>query len=80
MHRYALEADSAFSLLIRSSSHANIKLRIVAERLVSAANAKAAETWKHTRAEDPPGWSTGHGKTLGCPTASRTWAETLRER
>ena len=51
MHRYTLEADSAFSLLIRTSSHANLKLRIVAERLVSAANAKAAESKQHGRVE-----------------------------
>jgi GAF domain-containing protein len=44
MHRYTLDGDSAFSLLIRTSSHANVKLRIVAERLVSAANARAAES------------------------------------
>jgi len=44
MHRYTLEADGAFSLLVRTSSHANVKLRVVAERLVSTANARAAES------------------------------------
>jgi len=51
MHQYTFDADGAFGLLIRSSSHANVKLRIVAERLVSAANAKAAETRQHSRVE-----------------------------
>jgi GAF domain-containing protein len=51
MHRYTLEADSAFGLLIRTSSHANLKLRIVSERLVAAANARAAGTKQRTRVE-----------------------------
>ena len=51
MHRYTLEADGALGLLIRTSSHTNVKMRLVAEQLVSAANARAAESKQHSRVE-----------------------------
>lgn len=35
MERYGLDAERAFSLLRRYSRHNNIKLRVVAERIIS---------------------------------------------
>lgn len=39
MERYAMNEDRAFAFLVRVSSHANIKLRDVAQELVNRANA-----------------------------------------
>jgi len=35
MDRHAMTEDSAFAFLVRASSHANIKLRAVAQELVN---------------------------------------------
>ena len=42
MERYEMNEDRAFAFLVRASSHANIKLRAVAEELVADANAKVS--------------------------------------
>jgi GAF domain-containing protein len=39
MERYEMNEDRAFAFLVRASSHANIKLREVAQELVNRANA-----------------------------------------
>lgn len=44
MERYGLTAQQAFQFLVRTSSTANLKLRVVAEEIVTAANEKAAPT------------------------------------
>ena len=38
MERYAMDEDRAFAFLVRASSHANIKLRAVAQEIVAQAN------------------------------------------
>lgn len=38
MERYGVDEDRAFAFLVRASSHANIKLRAVAQELVAEAN------------------------------------------
>lgn len=38
MERYGMDEDRAFAFLVRASSHANIKLRAVAQELVAEAN------------------------------------------
>ncbi len=38
MERYAMNEDRAFAFLVRASSHANIKLRVVAQELVDEGN------------------------------------------
>ena len=43
MERYQIDDDRAFDFLLRTSSHANIKLRDVAARLVDEANKPGAE-------------------------------------
>ena len=43
MERYQMDDDRAFDFLLRTSSHANIKLRDVAARLVDEANKPGAE-------------------------------------
>lgn len=40
MERYDIDEDRAFAYLVRASSHANIKLRAVAQELVDGQNAK----------------------------------------
>ncbi len=40
MERYEMNEDRAFAFLVRASSHANIKLRAVAQQLVDEANAR----------------------------------------
>ncbi len=40
MERYEMDEDRAFAFLVRASSHANIKLRAVAQELVDERNAK----------------------------------------
>jgi GAF domain-containing protein len=40
MERYEMNEDRAFAFLLRASSHGNIKLRAVAEKLVADANAR----------------------------------------
>jgi GAF domain-containing protein len=40
MERYEMNEDRAFAFLVRASSHANIKLRTVAQQLVHEANAR----------------------------------------
>jgi AmiR/NasT family two-component response regulator len=40
MERYDMDEDRAFAFLVRASSHANIKLRVVAQELVDQHNAK----------------------------------------
>jgi GAF domain-containing protein len=40
MERYEMNEDRAFAFLVRASSHANIKLRAVAQELVDERNAK----------------------------------------
>ena len=40
MERYEMSADRAFAFLVRASSHANIKLRAVAQELVDQRNAE----------------------------------------
>jgi AmiR/NasT family two-component response regulator len=35
MERYTIDADAAFAFLLRASSHGNLKLRDVAERLIA---------------------------------------------
>jgi GAF domain-containing protein len=40
MERYAMNEDRAFAFLVRASSHANIKLRAIAQGLVDQANAR----------------------------------------
>lgn len=40
MERYAIDEDRAFAFLVRASSHANIKLRAVAQQLVDEGNAR----------------------------------------
>ncbi|WP_157559600.1 ANTAR domain-containing protein [Nocardioides sp. Soil777] len=40
MERYEMNEDRAFAFLVRASSHTNIKLRAVAQELVSEANTK----------------------------------------
>jgi GAF domain-containing protein len=40
MERYEMNEDRAFAFLVRASSHANIKLRVVAQTLVDQRNAK----------------------------------------
>jgi GAF domain-containing protein len=42
MERYDIDADRAFAFLVRASSHGNIKLREIAERLVDEKNASAS--------------------------------------
>jgi GAF domain-containing protein len=42
MERYDITADRAFAFLVRASSHGNIKLRSIAERLVEEKNADAS--------------------------------------
>jgi hypothetical protein len=49
MQKHTLDADGAFGLLIRTSSYTNVKLRVVAERMVSEANAKAAAAKQQAR-------------------------------
>jgi AmiR/NasT family two-component response regulator len=41
MNEYGLTQDAAFGLLVRSSSHASIKIRDIAQRMVDEANEKA---------------------------------------
>jgi GAF domain-containing protein len=43
MERYELDEDRAFQFLVRMSSVANIKLRVVAEEIVAAANDKVRD-------------------------------------
>jgi GAF domain-containing protein len=43
MQRYTLDPDAAFGLLVRTSSHANVKLRDIADQMVAEAVSKAAE-------------------------------------
>ncbi len=38
MERYTMDEDRAFAFLVRASSHANIKLRVVAQEIVAEAN------------------------------------------
>ncbi|MFL6135356.1 MAG: ANTAR domain-containing protein [Nocardioidaceae bacterium] len=38
MERYHLTEDRAFSFLVRASSHANVKLRDIAQAMVDQAN------------------------------------------
>jgi AmiR/NasT family two-component response regulator len=40
MERYDMNEDRAFAFLVRAASHANIKLRAVAQELVNKGNAK----------------------------------------
>ena len=40
MERYEVNEDRAFAFLVRASSHANIKLRAVAQQLVDERNAQ----------------------------------------
>jgi GAF domain-containing protein len=40
MERYTINEDRAFAFLVRASSHANIKLRVVAQQLVDERNAE----------------------------------------
>jgi GAF domain-containing protein len=40
MERYHINEDRAFAFLVRASSHANMKLRDVAQELVAQANAE----------------------------------------
>jgi GAF domain-containing protein len=40
MERYDMNEDRAFAFLVRASSHSNIKLRVVAQKLVDQGNAK----------------------------------------
>jgi AmiR/NasT family two-component response regulator len=42
MNQYTLSEDAAFGLLVRMSSHSNVKLRDIAARMVEEANEKAA--------------------------------------
>jgi GAF domain-containing protein len=42
MKEYTLSQDTAFGLLVRTSSHSNVKLRDIARRMVDEANAKAS--------------------------------------
>jgi hypothetical protein len=51
MERYEMNEDRAFAFLVRASSHANIKLRDVAQELVNRANAH------RTRRKTPCPWS-----------------------
>jgi GAF domain-containing protein len=43
MERYAMDEDRAFAVLVRASSHANMRLRAVAQGLVDDANAKVSQ-------------------------------------
>lgn len=43
MERYSMDEDRAFAFLVRASSHANIKLRAVAQGLVDDANSKVPQ-------------------------------------
>jgi len=49
MQKHTLDADGAFGLLIRTSSYTNVKVRVVAERMVSEANDKAAAARQQAR-------------------------------
>jgi GAF domain-containing protein len=40
MERYDMNEDRAFAFLVRASSHSNLKLRVVAQKLVDQGNAK----------------------------------------
>jgi AmiR/NasT family two-component response regulator len=43
MKEHTLTEDAAFGFLVRTSSHANVKLRDIAARMVAEANEKANE-------------------------------------
>ncbi len=49
MHEYTLTEDAAFGFLVRTSSHANIKLRDVAATMIERAEARAKETNRRER-------------------------------
>ena len=41
MQKYTLSQDAAFALLVRSSSHSNIKIREIADRMIKEADERA---------------------------------------
>jgi len=47
MERYGIDAASAFRVLVRTSSHANVKLRLIAQELVETGNLRGT-----TRADE----------------------------
>jgi GAF domain-containing protein len=67
MERYTMNEDRAFAFLVRASSHANIKLRVVAQELVHEANAHEVD------AADAPARSRFNG------TASPTTPQARKE-
>ena len=48
MERHAVNEDRAFAFLVRASSHANIKLRVVAQELVDERNNAQAGVQIHS--------------------------------